>query len=238
MQKKQFDDAIENGATFDEAVEAIKDARIRQRVVSYGNFGQCKTKDGTVLDIRGCAASFYPPEIEALVCGQRQDRYELLPRLDAVNATSLLIRIIDNFRVSIRALTDRSHNRPDLRIESEYDVQDVLFACVRASFNDARREEWAPQHAGSAKRIDIAIPSAGALVEVKFVRTAQHAKTIADELKIDIESYHTHPTCGTLLVLVYDPRTYIADPEAIEQDLSGRRTKKTSSFDVQVMVRR
>lgn len=236
--QQQFYDAKADGASFSEALEAIQNSAIRQRVVSYGNYGQTVLKNGDIVDIRGCAASFYPPEMEAIVCGQRPDRYELLPNLNQVDKTSLLIKIIDNFRVAARLLAERGHNRPSFVIENEYDVQDLLFACIRSVFDDARPEEWTPKHAGTAKRVDIVVPSAETLIETKFVRTSSHAKSVVDEIKIDIESYHNHLNCKTLLVLIYDPKILITDPTAIENDLSGHRTKAKSTFKVQVMVRR
>ena len=236
--KQQFDDAIENGASFEEAIEAIENPTIRKRVVSYGNYGKTVLRDGSVEDIRGCAASFYPPEIEDLVCGRRPERYEVLPNLEKIDKTSVLIQMIDNFRVVASFLAERGHGRPSYVIENEYDVQDLLFGCVRSFFIDAHREEYIPQHAGTSKRIDILIPSADVLIEVKYVRNTSHAKTIADEIKIDIESYHTHPSCKTILVFIFDPKSYIVDPDMIERDLSGQRVKGSSSFDVQVLVRR
>jgi hypothetical protein len=236
--KQQYDDAIESGASFEEAVESVENPTIRERVISYGDYGKTVMRDGSTEDIRGCAASFYPPEIEDLVCGRRPERYEVLPNLEKIDKTSLLIRLIDNFRVVAGLLSERGHGRPSFIIENEYDVQDLLFGCIRSFFTDAHREEYALQHAGTSKRIDVVVPSADVLIEVKYVRNASHAKTIADEIKIDVESYHTHPSCKTILVFIYDPKTYIIDPDLIERDLSGQRVKGSSSFDVQVLVRR
>ena len=236
--KQQYDDAIEDGASFEEAVEAIENPTIRKRVISYGNYGRTVMRDGLVEDIRGCAASFYRPEIESLVCGGRPDRYEVLPNLETIDKTSVLIQMIDNFRVVASFLAERGHGRPSFVIDNEYDVQDLLFGCVRSFFLDAHREEYVPQHTGTSKRTDILVPSADVLLEVKYVRNTNHAKTIANEIKVDIESYHTHPSCKTVLVFIYDPKVYIVDPDLIERDLSGQRVKGSSSFDVQVFVRR
>lgn len=199
--QQEFDDAIADGADFEAALRAIRDPLIRERVYSYGNFGKLRMRDGVVEDIRGCAASFYPPEIEALVCGQRPDRYELLPNLGAVDEISLLIRLIDNFRVGARLLANRGHSRSPFVLENEYDVQDLLFISIRGVFNDARLEEWTPKHAGTSKRVDIVVPSLGALVETKYVRSKSHARSVANEIKIDIESYHSYPACRSVLVL-------------------------------------
>lgn len=236
--KQEFDNARNRGANFQKSLDAIHDPVIRNRVNSYGNFGHSTLTTGDIVDLRGCAASFYSSDMEDLVCGRRRDRYELLPNLDKIDKTSLLVQLIDNFPVVARLLGNRAHNRPALTIENEYDVQDLLYACVRSVFSDARTEEWTQKLGGSAKRIDIVVPSAGVLIETKIARSNNHAKTVADEIKIDIESYHNHPSCRTILVLIYDPYGHITDANAIQTDLSGRRIKGSSTFDVQVMVRR
>ena len=235
--KQRFDLAMLAGATFEEALIAIHDREIAERVESYGNYGHSKLKDGSELDIRGCLASFLTPEMEELVCGQRSDRYELLPNLAGIDKTSLLIQMIDYFPVVARYLSTRGHGKPSFELQNEYDTQDLLFVIVRSVFEDARTEEWTPKHSGKSKRIDIVVPSIGAVIEVKHVRDKVHARGIADELKIDIESYHVHPNCQTLLALVYDPGRYIVDPAEITSDLSGHRVKGTSSFDVRVLIR-
>ena len=238
VEKQRFDDALDAGASFDEALQSIVNPEIRKRVVSYGDEERTELRDGTVDDIRGCPASFYTAELEYLLCGGRLDRYEMLPNLGYADKRNLIISMLDNFRVAASELVNRGHNRPPFTIENEYDVQDLLYACIRSVFNDAKREEWTPHHAGSAKKIDIVVPSAETVVEVKFVRDRAHSKKLADEIKIDIESYHTHGSCRLLLFLVYDPSCCIADPEPLQNDLSGRRTKDDVSLKVQVLVRR
>jgi REase_DpnII-MboI len=235
--RQEFRDALERGADFEDALESISNPDIAQRVRSYGNYGHSKLRDGREADLRGCAASFFPSEIEDLVCGGRPDRYQSLPDLGTLDKPSLLIQMLDYFPVLSRSLARRGHGRPSYLIENEYDVQDLLFVAVRAVFDDARTEDWTPKHAGSSKRIDIVVPSAETVIETKIVRDAAHARRIADELKIDIESYHAHSVCKRLLAFIFDPNGYIVDPNAITQDLSGVRIKGDHRFDVQVLVR-
>jgi hypothetical protein len=237
VSKQEFNTAIESGASFEQALAAISNQEIAQRVRSYGDYGHTKLKDGTELDLRGCAASFYPPEIEALQCGQRPDRYQPLPDLRGIDKPSLLIQMIDYFPVVARFMAQRGSGRPPVVVENEYDVQHLLFIAVRSVFEDARLEDWTPKHAGASKRIDIVVPSAETVLETKIIRNASHAKSVADELKIDIESYHAHPSCKRLLALIYDPSGYIVDPAAIANELSGTRVKGDSKFEVHVLVR-
>ena len=82
------------------------------------------------------------------------------------------------------------------------------------------------------------IPSIELVIEVKYIRDAAHAKKIADELKVDIESYHSYPKCKNLVGFVFDPLGFIVDPDIIMNELSGPRTKGSSSFNVHIFVRR
>lgn len=161
----------------------------------------------------------------------------IFPDLNEATGASLVLKVIDSFPTIVRLLGDRAHRRPDFCVSSEYDVQDLLFAILRSVFEDARREDFTPYFGAKAKRIDIVIPSAETLIEVKCVRNAKHARLIDDELKIDIESYHSHPNCRMLIALVYDPGCFITDSSPLEQ-LSGRRTKLGRDFLVRVLVRR
>jgi hypothetical protein len=235
--KQDFDNAIEAGATFEEALNEITNSEIAERVRSYGNYGKSKLKDGSSADLRGCAASFYGKEIESLVCGRRPDRYEVLPNFQFMDKTSLIIQIIDYFPLISRYLSKRKHGRPPFDIANEFDVQDLIFANIRSVFEDARIEEWTPKHGGKSKRIDIVVPSGNIVIETKYIRDENHAKSISDELKVDIESYHVHSACHNLIFLIYDPNKYIIDPYEISGDLSGRRIKGRSNFDVKVLIR-
>jgi REase_DpnII-MboI len=232
--QQQFDRAMEKDATFEEALAAITNSKVRELVRAYRPFGG----EPAEADIRGCFASFLPSELEKVVCGVRWDRVQILPELGGVrDRLSLIIKMLDSFPIVARGLAERGHNRPPIKVVDEYDVQDILFACLRAVFQDARREDHTPQLAGRSRRIDIVVPSVQTAIEVKCVRDRRHAQRVADELMIDCESYHSHPQYEHLLFLVYDPNHYIVDPPILEDGLSGQRTKNDHSFEVQVMVR-
>ncbi|MFI7309321.1 PD-(D/E)XK nuclease domain-containing protein [Streptomyces hygroscopicus] len=98
------------------------------------------------------------------------------------------------------------------------------------------REEWTPKNAGSAKRIDLIVKDVGIVIECKYVRDARHAKRVADELRVDFESYHVHSECRRLFAYVHDPGRHILDPEEFMRALSGLRKKGDSEFTVTVIV--
>lgn len=184
-----------------------------------------------------CAADFLGEQVEALVCGWRLERAERVrPNWSAPDVVALLHEIASSLPVAVRALPKRGEAGSPIEMRDERDVQDVLFLILRSLFTDARREEWVPSAAGNAKRTDLALPNARVLIEVKFVRDRAHAKRVADELRVDIESYHSHPSCGTLFALIWDPGRHLSDPQQIERDLTGARTKAGTSFDVAVRV--
>lgn len=232
---ERFQAALAGGSSFDEALEAIQNDDVRDRVVNYDGG---VTRDGLRIDIRGCLASFYPPGMERLLCGGRRDRYEALTAGGSLrDRIALAMQILNNFPIVARSLRDRQRRRPAFAIENEYDVQDLLFACFRSAFDSAKREEWTPKSAGSAKRMDLVIPDDEIVVEAKYVRDTKHATRIADELRIDFECYHSHPACKQLLVLVHDPLSHISDGVQFGNDLSGLRQKDGHVFDVMVLVR-
>lgn len=236
---ERFDTAMASGTTFEEALAAIGDDVIAQRVRSYNHFGTvARDAAGNQVDIRGCFASFLTIDLELLVCGQRRDRYQRLPDLGTLpDRRALITEMLEAFPVIARHMERRSRNRPPFVIENEYDVQDLLYSSIRSVFIDAVQEEWTPSLAGTAKRIDVVIPSIETIVETKMVRNRQHAKDVIHELMIDFECYHTHPACGSLMVFMYDPQRFIADPDQTSRDLSGLRQKGNHTFTVAVIVR-
>jgi hypothetical protein len=184
-----------------------------------------------------CMADFIGDEAEALVCGWRLERAQRIhPSGSAHDAITAVHQIAAGLPVAIKSLSERSARRPTFAIGDERDFQDILFLILRSLFDDVRREEWTPSLAGNAKRVDLAIPTAGLFVEAKVVRDRSHGRRLADELRIDIESYHSHPACSTLVALVWDPARHLADPAQLARDLTGPRTKSSSSFDVAVRI--
>ncbi len=129
-----------------------------------------------------------------------------------------------------------SHSRPSNPVTSEYDIQDLAENALRAAFEGVEREEPTPKSAGNFKRIDLIIKSEGVIVECKYVRNAAHAAKIADELRIDFETYHEHPNCRHIFAYVYDPHGYIIDPNLFINNLSGYRKKQEHEFLVTVIV--
>ncbi len=117
-------------------------------------------------------------------------------------------------------LRDRHSGRQTLDVNDEYDVQDLMHALLRLHFDDVRPEEWVPSYAGAASRTDFLLPQIDTVVEIKKTRQGLNAKSVGEQLIIDIARYKRHPQCRRLLCFVYDPEGRIANPTGIENDLN------------------
>ena len=146
--------------------------------------------------------------------------------------SQILITILKNFDKSARQIKRRYNNRESMKIQDEYDVQDLLHSILRAFFDDVRPEEYTPSYAGSNSRVDFLLKKEKIVIEVKFASQKLKEKEIGNQLIIDIKKYQTHPDCEQLYCLVYDPAGDIHNPVGLENDLSGRDNK----IEVKVLV--
>jgi len=214
------------------ALSRISDERIAARVQQYNEWAASIGQD-TLF----CFAAFLGEHLEGLVTGIVEGRHEVIGRSYSGDRRFLLMEILEMFPQSISSLEKRLGNRPPFVIEKEQDVRDLLYSILKCVFPDTRMEEYTSKHAGATKRIDIVIPGIQTVIEVKFVRDASHSKTVADELKIDFESYHVHPHCKTLVAFVWDSGNHLPDQYNFVKDLRGLRVKGTSHFNVEVVVK-
>ncbi len=134
-------------------------------------------------------------------------------------------RICDKFHSVVMQLSKRHAGRPPLVIKDEYDVQDLLHALLRVDFTDIRPEEWTPSFAGASSRMDFFLPDDSMVVETKMTNEKSTAKTIGDELLLDIDRYKQRSDATTLACLVYDPGCRIANPRGVESDLRSHSKK-------------
>ena len=140
------------------------------------------------------------------------------PERDAV---ALVENVCRRFPLFARQINIRYESRPGFRIKDEYDVQDLLHALLLLHFDDVRPEEVTPSYAGNSSRMDFLLKSEKLVVEAKMTRKNLGQKEVANQLIEDKERYRTHPDCGTLVCLVYDPEGYCDNPVALEKDVSA-----------------
>lgn len=139
---------------------------------------------------------------------------------------SNLFKLFSRFHIISKQLRNRYGNRSTLKIEDEYDVQDLLHSLLKLFFDDIRPEEWTPSYCGGSSRMDFLIKSEQIVIEVKKTRPNLEDRQIGDQLLIDIAKYSQHPDCKTLICFVYDPEGRIGNPIGLEMDLSNLSNDK------------
>lgn len=123
------------------------------------------------------------------------------------------------FHTVARQLQHRHENRETIKIDDEYDVQDLLHALLKLHFDDVRPEEWSPSYAGRGSRLDFLLKHEKIVVEVKKTRPSLKAGELGEQLIVDRARYERHPDCETLVCFVYDPEGRIGNPVGLERDL-------------------
>ena len=215
------------------ALKNLSDSKIRRQVEAYNEWAIAIGQRDTMF----CLAAFIGGHLENLLCSIVPGRHEILAQSYSGDRRFLLREILEMFPQSVSQLASRMGNRPAYNVQEEQDIRDLLFAIVKCVFPDAKIEEYTSIHAGGTKRIDIVIPMIATIIEVKHSRNPAHGKKVADELKVDFESYHVHPSCKTLFAFVWDPNWHIPDRQNFSEDLRGPRTKGNSHFNVEVIVK-
>ena len=136
--------------------------------------------------------------------------------------TDNIERIFTRFKKVAVQLSRRHDGRETLKIQDEYDVQDLLHTLLLLYYDDIRPEEWTPSYAGSSVRMDFLIPEIESVIEVKKTRESMTDKKLSEELIIDIEKYQEHPSCKKIYCFVYDPDMILRNPAAIKNDLEQK----------------
>lgn len=142
---------------------------------------------------------------------------EDLPSVDS----DFIPKLLNSFHNVARQLLNRHSNRETLRIDDEYDVQDLLHSMLRIQFDDIRAEEYTPSYAGSSTRVDFLLKREKIVIEVKKTRKGLADKEVGDQLILDTQHYKAHPDCKKLICFVYDPENRIQNPRGLEDDLNS-----------------
>ena len=139
-----------------------------------------------------------------------------------INSIQMLENLCTKFHLVSRQIRSRREGRDTLKVEDEYDVQDLIHSLMKIFFDDIRPEEWTPSYAGGSSRVDFLLRNEKIVLEVKKTRKGLEDKQVGEQLIIDIEKYASHPDCQTLICFVYDPEGRIYNPRGLENDLMGR----------------
>jgi hypothetical protein len=103
-------------------------------------------------------------------------------------------------------------------INSEREVQDIVWALLRAVFDDLVDEEPLRKVGHSSYRSDFGLPRLGVLVEVKYVRSAADFKKVEKEVYEDSVTYlKDQGTYNKIIVFIYDASASVQE-HAITKD--------------------
>ena len=153
------------------------------------------------------------------------------------NPEQVLRDIFYNFPNAVqKIIKNRRKGHPDFEINDEYDLQDILYVIIKSIFPKMRDEEVTPKQGIKSSRIDFILKEEKILIEVKMMKkNDSNEKDFIEQLKIDIESYHTSEWLDKLYCFVYDPFKKTKDISNFN-DLNGDRTKGNHSYNVEVIV--
>jgi hypothetical protein len=128
------------------------------------------------------------------------------------------------FDACVRYLNTRRSAGAVINIQSEADVQDVLYLLLRPWIVDLSYESPADKSANRFVIKDFASGEHRFVVDAKYIRDKEHGRLISKELHDDIEMYRTHPRCDHLIFFIYDPEAFIPDQRALRTAIEIERS--------------
>ena len=156
-----------------------------------------------------------------------------LPVPAAKSDLEKLLHLLNRFHRVAQKLRDRHNDRETIVIGDEYDVQDMLYALLHVEFDDIRKEDSSPSHAGANSRIDFVLKMSDILLEVKMTNDKLRDKKMGEELLIDIGRYKEYPGAKHLVIFIYDRGDHISNKHGLIRDLSKQ---STANFSVSVVI--
>jgi hypothetical protein len=129
--------------------------------------------------------------------------------------TGPVLLALQEFDACVRYLNTRRSAGAVINIQSEADVQDVLYLLLRPWIIDLAYESPADKSGNRYVIKDFSSAAGRFVVDAKYIRDKEHGRLISKELNDDIEMYRTHPRCDDLVFFVYDPDAFIPDQRAL-----------------------
>lgn len=153
------------------------------------------------------------------------------------SAEDTVRQILNNFSNAIKKITtNRRVSHEPFTIADEYDVQDILYVILKPIFPNLKEEDPIPKVGGKSTKIDLILREENILIETKMIKSSdKNERNFIEELKVDIESYHSCQWLKTLFFFVYDPQNKTRDLSNFTE-LNGIRTKNRHTFNVEVII--
>jgi hypothetical protein len=136
---------------------------------------------------------------------------------------AMVLDALGSFNEIVRYLNTRRSTGAVLDITSEAEVQDVVYLMLRPWVLDLTYENPTDKVGNRFAIKDFVSHAAKFVVEAKFIRNADHGKSITKEVNDDIETYRYHRSCEDLIFFIYDPENNIPDVASVERHLKTSR---------------
>lgn len=154
------------------------------------------------------------------------------------NKLDLLFKTIEKFTSASKSLTNRRKGKPNIQIEDEYDIQDILQAILKPHFPTIKIEEVVPGNdAEKFLKIDFVLSNIKVAIECKCIRDKNHAKKLTKEINDDIQTYHKHSHCSHLVFFIYDKDLLITSPDTLEENYSKKQIFDTKEMTIDLRIR-
>jgi REase_DpnII-MboI len=161
------------------------------------------------------------------------DKIELLKTTETITKTDSaknniinLSLLLNRFHKTAQAIRDRYNNRETILVADEYDVQDLLHGLLQIHFDDIRKEDSSPSHAGANSRLDFVLKKEKIIIEVKITNDKMTLNKLGQDLLVDIGRYKEYPECNDLVIFIYDKGDFIRNKAGFINDLQKQSTSK------------
>jgi len=148
-----------------------------------------------------------------------------------------LFATLDAFPGLVGYLNARRSSGSIVVVNSEADVQDLLYLALKPVFPDLVYEEPTKKGAAGYSIGDFWLPCLKLVLEAKYIDTSQDVKPKADEMSQDIWKYSTQIDCQRIVFFVYDPHLSIPDRPNYADQLSTKAAEvRVSGRAVQIQT--
>jgi len=148
-----------------------------------------------------------------------------------------IVSALEQFPGCVRYLNTRRSSGAVIDINSEADVQDVLYLMLRPWVVDLVPENPTDKIASRYSIKDFLSKELGVVVEAKYIRDKKHGREISKELHDDIEMYRNHLHCKFLVFFIYDRDAFIPDVAALKKQIDGARTYGNKELTVFCIIK-
>ena len=129
----------------------------------------------------------------------------------------VLVEMLNNFHKYVSNSRRRYNNRVNdcNKFKDEYDIQDAIHSILLLLFDNVKKEDFVPSHAGGNSRVDFFLPEIKTALEIKYCRETHKDKEITEEISIDVQRYKGNTQYEKILVFIYDPDGNLKNPGGV-----------------------